>query len=36
MGLPPISIMGFGFTLVSSEMRVPKPPANMTAFIVCL
>src|SRR5579872_6620511 len=31
-GLPPISIMGFGRTPVSSLIRVPKPPARMTAF----
>src|ERR1700687_2390941 len=28
-GRPPISIIGFGFTVVSSEMRVPNPPAKM-------
>jgi hypothetical protein len=32
MGLSPISIIGFGFRCVSSEMRVPKPPAKMTTF----
>ena len=32
IGLPPISTMGFGRTEVSSEMRVPSPPARMTAF----
>ena len=36
IGLPPISIMGLGFRWVSSEMRVPRPPANMTAFIMNL
>ncbi|MNX64092.1 hypothetical protein D3C86_951090 [compost metagenome] len=34
MGLPPISIMGLGFKPVSSEIRVPRPPARITAFIV--
>src|SRR5215471_14680402 len=33
IGLPPISIIGFGFTVVSSAMRVPAPPASNTAFI---
>ena len=32
-GLPPISTMGFGFKSVSSLIRVPRPPANITAFI---
>src|SRR3954468_16886691 len=32
-GRPPTSTIGFGRTLVSSEMRVPNPPARMTAFI---
>jgi hypothetical protein len=32
IGLPPISTMGFGLTEVSSEIRVPSPPARMTAF----
>ncbi len=35
MGFPPNSIMGFGFRCVSSEIRVPRPPARMTAFIGC-
>jgi hypothetical protein len=34
MGLPPISIMGFGLRCDSSEMRVPRPPARITAFII--
>src|SRR4030042_4171495 len=34
MGLPPISIMGFGLMPVSSERRVPIPPARMTTFIL--
>ena len=33
IGLPPISIMGLGFRCDSSEMRVPRPPARITAFI---
>ena len=32
IGLPPISIMGFGLMEVSSEILVPSPPARMTAF----
>src|SRR6185369_11944587 len=31
-GLPPISIIGFGLRWVSSEIRVPSPPARTTAF----
>src|SRR5450631_3842182 len=34
-GLPPISIIGLGFTDVSSLMRVPNPPASITAFTGC-
>ncbi len=34
MGLPPISTIGFGFMEVSSEMRVPVPPAKIILFIV--
>jgi hypothetical protein len=33
MGFSPISTIGFGRTVVSSEIRVPKPPANITAFM---
>ena len=33
MGLPPISIIGLGRVEVSSEMRVPWPPARITAFM---
>lgn len=33
IGFPPISIMGLGRIEVSSEIRVPRPPARMTAFI---
>lgn len=33
IGFPPISIMGLGRVEVSSEIRVPRPPARMTAFI---
>ena len=32
-GIPPISTIGFGRTVVSSDNRVPKPPASITAFI---
>ena len=32
IGLLPISIIGFGRTVVSSLMRVPAPPARITAF----
>ena len=33
IGLPPISTIGFGRTSVSSLIRVPRPPARMTAFM---
>src|SRR5436189_6179619 len=33
MGRPPISTIGFGLISVSSESRVPSPPARMTAFM---
>src|SRR5215217_397803 len=33
IGLPPISTMGLGRKTVSSERRVPNPPAKITAFI---
>jgi len=33
IGLPPISTIGFGRVNVSSESRVPKPPAKIIAFI---
>src|SRR5215212_5031579 len=33
IGRPPISTIGFGRTVLSSEIRVPKPPARMTAFM---
>jgi hypothetical protein len=32
IGLPPISTIGLGRMTLSSLMRVPKPPARMTAF----
>jgi hypothetical protein len=32
IGWPPISTSGFGLTSVSSERRVPSPPARMTTF----
>src|SRR6266496_2092395 len=33
IGRPPISIIGLGLRWDSSLMRVPRPPARMTAFI---
>jgi hypothetical protein len=33
IGLPPISTIGFGRAVVSSAIRVPKPPARITTFI---
>src|SRR5579872_1420287 len=33
IGRPPISIIGLGRTAVSSERRLPIPPARMTAFM---
>src|SRR5688572_5442696 len=33
MGLPPTSTIGFGRSVVSSDRRVPSPPARITAFI---
>src|SRR5258706_4298773 len=33
IGRPPISIIGFGRKCDSSEIRVPRPPARMTAFM---
>jgi hypothetical protein len=33
IGLPPISIMGFGRDELSSAIRVPMPPARITHFI---
>ena len=36
IGLPPTSTMGLGRRWVSSEMRVPRPPARITAFIEAL
>src|SRR4051794_22511364 len=33
IGLPPISTIGLGRTVVSSLRRVPNPPARMTVFI---
>src|SRR5262245_3096414 len=35
IGLPPISTIGFGLRWDSSDMRVPIPPARITAFICC-
>jgi hypothetical protein len=36
IGLPPISIIGFGRAVVSSDIRVPRPPAGIAAFIFYL
>src|SRR3954447_16051673 len=33
IGLPPISTIGLGLTVVSSESREPSPPARITAFM---
>ena len=33
IGCSPILIIGFGLNSVSSPIRVPKPPAKITAFI---
>src|SRR6202043_4235117 len=32
IGWPPISTIGFGFSSVSSERRVPRPPARITTL----
>ena len=32
-GMPPISSMGLGLYWLSSEIRVPYPPARITTFI---
>jgi P4 family phage/plasmid primase-like protien len=36
MGIPPIVIIGFGLLSDSSEIRVPRPPASITAFMLIL
>src|SRR5678815_2165957 len=36
IGLPPISIIGLGRLALSSEIRVPRPPASNTAFMPIL
>ena len=33
IGWSPISIIGLGFKWLSSEIRVPYPPARMTTFM---
>src|ERR1700686_2336567 len=33
IGWPPISTIGLGLSSVSSERRVPSPPARITTFI---
>src|SRR5215468_10590508 len=35
IGRPPISTIGFGLVEVSSDNRVPRPPASITAFTWC-
>src|SRR5712664_451924 len=35
IGLLPISIIGFGLRPLSSLMRLPIPPARITAFMAC-
>ena len=34
MGFPPSSIIGFGRIVDSSLIRVPRPPARITAFML--
>lgn len=34
LGIPPISIIGFGLNWLSSLIREPKPLAKRTTFIV--
>src|SRR5690606_33100470 len=34
IGRPPISIMGLGRSWLSSEIRVPSPPASITTFVI--
>lgn len=36
IGFSPISIIGLGFKCDSSEILVPKPPANFTTFMINL
>ena len=36
IGVPPTSIMGLGLVSVSSEIRVPKPPAKMKTGVFFL
>ena len=33
IGFPPISIIGLGFNMLSSDILVPNPPASITTFI---
>src|SRR5450756_144001 len=35
IGRSPISTMGLGLEAVSSDRRVPRPPARMTTFTTC-
>jgi hypothetical protein len=32
IGFSPISTMGLGLNMLSSEIRVPNPPASITTF----
>jgi hypothetical protein len=36
MGFPSIGTIGLGLSAVSSEIRVPNPPARITTFNVWL
>lgn len=36
IGLPPISIIGFGLEEPASEIRAPKPPARVTPLMDAL
>ena len=34
-GLSKIGIISFAIALVAGKKRVPKPPAGITAFLIC-
>ena len=36
IGFPPIFIIGFGLTFVSSDILVPLPPHKIIIFMICL
>ena len=36
IGFPLIGIIGFGITVVYSEIRVPNPPDKITTFILIM